>query len=189
MNWVLNQTLHHNIGATSFRNYEILHLYEVVMHMSLIYNGHVHRCAAHMRRLRTELLTRARQRGHATEAKEEANKLGVNLAFDNPWHISKPEEWVFGPDPSEDNIYRCLPQVTLHGMDEGLTQKLNRGILLYALAETGLQPVTIYSLLQLVYKYTIFHFISFCNVTCTYTVYISCIHFSYKFNLYIFNLH
>ena len=63
------------------------------MHMSSIYNGHVHRCAHQMRRLRTELLTRARQRGHATEAKEEANKLGVILEFDNPWHISKPEEW------------------------------------------------------------------------------------------------
>jgi hypothetical protein len=108
--------------------------------MSSIYNGHVHRCAAQMRRLRTELLTRATQRGHATAAKDEASKLGVNLAFDNPWHIAKPDEWVFGPDPSEDNIYRCVPQVALHGMDEGLTQKLNRGILLCALAETGVPP-------------------------------------------------
>ncbi len=94
--------------------------------MSLIYNGHVHRCAAQMRRLRTELLTRATQRGHATAAKDEASKLGVNLAFDNPWDIAKPDEWVFGRDPSEDNIYRCVLQVTLHGMDEGLTQKFDR---------------------------------------------------------------
>ena len=104
------------------------------MHMSSLYNGHVHRCAAQMRRLRTEFLTRASIRGQATVAKDEAKNLGVNLEFDNPWHMAKPDEWVFGPDPSEDNIYRCLPQVTLHGMDEGLTQKLNKGILLYALA-------------------------------------------------------
>jgi hypothetical protein len=107
-----------------------------------------------MRRLRTKLLTKARQRRHAAETNDEATKLGVNLEFENPWQIAKPEEWVFGPDPSEDTIYRCLPQVTLHGMDEGLTQKLNRGILLYALAETGLPPVPTDSLLQSLYKCT-----------------------------------
>jgi hypothetical protein len=159
------------------------------MHMSSIYNGHVHRCAHQMRRLRKELLTRARQRGHATEAKDQANKLGVILEFDNPWHISKPEEWVFGPDPSEDNIYRCLPQVTLHGMDEGLTQKLNRGILLYALAETGLPPVSTNSLVQTLYKCTFFPFILCLHLTCIYRVYISCIHFLYTFHLYIMNVH
>jgi hypothetical protein len=156
---------------------------------SSIYNGHVHRCATQMRRLRTELLTRARERGHATEANDEANRLGVNLEFDNPWHIAKPEEWVFGPDPSEDNIYRCLPQVTLHDMDEGLTQKLNRGILLYALAETGLPPVTTCSFLLSLYKCTYFHFISSFNLTCTNTVYNLFIHFLYTFNFYIDNVH
>jgi hypothetical protein len=35
----------------------------------------------------------------------------------------------FGPDSSLDNIYQSLPQVTLHGMDEGLTVKLCEGIL------------------------------------------------------------
>ena len=147
------------------------------MHMSLIYNGHVHRCAAQMRRLRTEILTRASIRGQATVAKDEAKKLGVNLEFDNPWHIAKPDEWVFGPDPSEDNIYRCLPQVTLHGMDEGLTQKLNKGILLYALAETGMPPLTTDSLLESMCKCTFFPSIFFVHFTCTETVYISCIHF------------
>jgi len=52
--------------------------------------------------------------------------------------MKKPNEWVFGPNPVEDNIYRCLPQVNLHGMDEGLTAKLNLGILLYAAAEVGM---------------------------------------------------
>jgi len=61
----------------------------------------------------------------------------MNMAFDNPWDIGKAEDWVFGPDPIEDNIYRCLPQVTLHGMDEGLTQKLNFVILTHAIAEVA----------------------------------------------------
>jgi hypothetical protein len=49
--------------------------------------------------------------------------------------LGSAEDWVFGPDPIEDNIYRCLPQVNLHGMDEGLTMKLNLVILRHALAE------------------------------------------------------
>ena len=76
-----------------------------------------------------------KQRGKALQAQKEARTLGVNMAFDNPWDIGKAEDWVFGPDPIEDNIYRCLPQVTLHGMDEGLTQKLNFVILTHAIAE------------------------------------------------------
>ena len=147
------------------------------MHLSSIYNGHVHRCAAQMRRLRTEFLTRASIRGQATVAKDEAKNLGVNLEFDNPWHMAKPNEWVFGPDPSEDNIYRCLPQVTLHGMDEGLTQKLNKGILLYALAETGRPPLTTDSLLKSMCKCTFFPYIIWVNFTWTEKTYISCIHF------------
>ena len=145
--------------------------------MSSLYNGHVHRCAAQMRRLRTEFLTTASIRGQATVAKDEALKLGVNLELDNFWHISKPKECVFGPDPSEDNIYRCLPQVTLHGMDEGLTQKLNKGILLYALAETGIPPLTTDSLLQSMCKCTFFRYIIWVNFTWTEKTYISCIHF------------
>jgi hypothetical protein len=50
--------------------------------------------------------------------------------------LGSAEDWVFGPDPIvEENIYRCLPQVNLHGMDEELTMKLNLVILRHALAE------------------------------------------------------
>jgi hypothetical protein len=35
----------------------------------------------------------------------------------------------FGPDSRLDNIYQSLPQVSLHGMDEGLTLKLCSGVL------------------------------------------------------------
>ncbi len=75
------------------------------------------------------LIRKRNEYGKAKQAQKEARRLGVNLLFDNPWHIGSAEDWVFGPDPIEDNIYRCLPQVNLHGMDEGLTMKLNLIIL------------------------------------------------------------
>ena len=90
-----------------------------------------------MRALRRNIRKKRKTRGNAEAAVKEAKDLGVNLQFDNPWHTNKADEWVFGPDPIEDNVYRCLPQVNLHGMDEGLTDKLNYGVLLYAIAEVG----------------------------------------------------
>jgi hypothetical protein len=90
-----------------------------------------------MRALRKQLWKKWKTKGFAQDALKKARELGVNLRFDNPWHPKKQEEWVFGPDALDDNVYRCLPQVTLHGMDEGLTSKLNHGILLYAIAEVG----------------------------------------------------
>jgi hypothetical protein len=93
-----------------------------------------------MRSLRRALIRKRNEYGKANQAQKEARRLGVNLLFDNPWHIGSAEDWVFGPDPIEDNIYRCLPQVNLHGMDEGLTMKLNLVILRHALAEV-LGPV------------------------------------------------
>lgn len=39
------------------------------------------------------------------------------------------DNWIFGPDKNKDNIYQAVPQVTLHGFDEGLVQKLNFGSL------------------------------------------------------------
>ncbi len=35
----------------------------------------------------------------------------------------------FGPDEEKDNIFQNLPQVNLHGLDEGLTLKMCVGIL------------------------------------------------------------
>ena len=87
--------------------------------------------------MRRALLVEKGRKGFAKHANAKAKLLGVNLDFENPWHITKPEEWIFGPDPIEDNIYRCLPQVNLHGMDEGLTTKLNLGVLLYGIEEVG----------------------------------------------------
>ena len=69
--------------------------------------------------------------GASDKAVKRAKRIGVNLDVTNAWADDKDGEecWVFGPDPVLDNIWQCLPQVTLHGMDEGLTQKANRGIL------------------------------------------------------------
>ncbi len=39
------------------------------------------------------------------------------------------DNWIFGPDKSKDNICQAVPQVTLHGFEEGLVQKLNHGVL------------------------------------------------------------
>jgi hypothetical protein len=33
------------------------------------------------------------------------------------------KNWIFGPDKDKDNIFQAVPQVTLHGFDEGLVQK------------------------------------------------------------------
>ena len=37
------------------------------------------------------------------------------------------ENWIFGPDRDKDNIFQAVPQVSLHGFDEGLVQKMNFG--------------------------------------------------------------
>ncbi len=39
------------------------------------------------------------------------------------------ENWIFGPDKDKDNIFQAVPQVTLHGFDEGLVKKMNFGAL------------------------------------------------------------
>jgi len=77
-------------------------------------------------------------RGAATKANDQAKRIGV-------WPLdvkcglratpNRPDLWVFGPNPELDNVYQCMPQVSLHGMDEGLTAKLNYGCLMTALTE------------------------------------------------------
>jgi hypothetical protein len=69
--------------------------------------------------------------GASDKAVKRAKQIGVNLDVNNAWADDEDAEecWVFGPDRVLDNIWQCLPQVTLHGMDEGLTMKANRGIL------------------------------------------------------------
>jgi len=76
--------------------------------------------------------------GAAEKANKRARRLGVF-----PLHVAcgmrategRPDLWVFGPDPEQDNVYCNMPQVQLHGMDEGLTSKMNHGCLMTALTE------------------------------------------------------
>ena len=64
-------------------------------------------------------------------AKQGAISYGISLDFECAW-IGLPDNdgfTPFGPDAKKDNIFQNLPQVNLHGMDEGLTLKMCTSIL------------------------------------------------------------
>jgi hypothetical protein len=66
-------------------------------------------------------------RTQTTAAQKRATALGIPLKIvDTGWTIPPDEDGFtpFGPDPERDNIYQNMPQVMLHGLDEGLTSKL-----------------------------------------------------------------
>lgn len=60
-----------------------------------------------------------------------ARRIGVNMIIENAWYDAETGTpgYVFGACPRRDNVYQCLPQPNLHGMDEGLNAKTNLGIL------------------------------------------------------------
>jgi hypothetical protein len=67
---------------------------------------------------------------------KKARASGVDILVDNGMHgADNDDNWVFGPDPDLDNVYQNMPQVSLHGMDEGLTSKLNIGCLRAVIVE------------------------------------------------------
>lgn len=71
--------------------------------------------------------------GSGERAVKRAKRAGVLLDLDlrcGYVPVSPHDDnWIFGPDKNKDNIYQAVPQVTLHGFDEGLVQKLNYGSL------------------------------------------------------------
>jgi hypothetical protein len=70
-------------------------------------------------------------------AKSEAISFGINMDVECAW-IGPPDNdgfTPFGPDLNKDNIFQNLPQVNLHGMDEGLTLKICVSILKATIAE------------------------------------------------------
>jgi len=71
------------------------------------------------------------------KATNRANKVGVNLDHENAWYDGDAgqDEMVFGTCPRRDNIFQVLPQPNLHGMDEGLTQKTNLGVVIAIIRE------------------------------------------------------
>lgn len=101
----------------------------------------VRRCPASVYAKRAEILN-ARgigARGANEAASSMSRELGVRLDVDNPWspQNAPPDEWVFGPNPDLDNVWQACPQVSLHGMDEGLVQKLNFGALCTGIDEAS----------------------------------------------------
>ena len=83
------------------------------------------------RRRNLHLYAERRDAGSKARAQMRAKRVGIPWGALSPWQndTSGPGDWVFGPDRTRDNVYQCLPQVTLHGMDEGLISKLNFGAL------------------------------------------------------------
>ncbi len=83
-------------------------------------------------------------RTNVTKAKRMAKAQGVELLIENGWHcthlIDDDEFTPFGPDYKKDNIYQSMPQVSLHGMDEGLTLKLCVGLLESTIHEASQMP-------------------------------------------------
>ena len=71
--------------------------------------------------------------GYGERAVKKARDAGVFLdpSVVSGYEPLSPDDtnWIFGPDKNKDNIYQAVPQVTLHGFDEGLVQKLNHGAL------------------------------------------------------------
>ena len=74
-----------------------------------------------------------KEHGSGERAVKRAKRAGVFLDPDLRcgYEPITPDDdnWIFGPDKNKDNIYQAVPQVTLHGFDEGLVQKLNFGSL------------------------------------------------------------
>ena len=70
-------------------------------------------------------------------AAKRALKFGINMDVECAW-IGPPDNdgfTPFGPDLEKDNIFQNLPQVNLHGMDEGLTLKMCVSILRATIVE------------------------------------------------------
>ena len=64
-------------------------------------------------------------------AQKGALLCGINMDIECAW-IGPPDNdgfTPFGPDAKKDNIFQNMPQVNLHGMDEGLTLKMCTSIL------------------------------------------------------------
>ena len=69
--------------------------------------------------------------------RDNSRLLGIDMYTSNAFS-TKPSEshkWIFGPNPEKDSLWQSLPQVTLHGFDEGLCQKLNFAMLELAITE------------------------------------------------------
>ena len=79
--------------------------------------------------------------GCKERADKRAKSAGVDLHVTNGMQGQDNDaNWTFGPDPAADNVFQNMPQVSLHGMDEGLTSKLNLGCLRAVVSELMEMP-------------------------------------------------
>ena len=86
------------------------------------------------RRFEAELANSARGDGTAKATRKKARALGVDLVNANPWYTgARAHNWLFGPHPAKDNVYQAMPQLTLHGLDEGPVAKLCAGAVNFAI--------------------------------------------------------
>jgi len=91
---------------------------------------------AHRKRV-INLIFNSGNRNAKPNARKRARLNGINLDISNAWSDENDlsEDWIFGPDTNLDNVLQNTLQVNLHGMDEGLVQKLNYGALHTAIDE------------------------------------------------------
>ncbi len=63
--------------------------------------------------------------------------MGICRNITTGWQIAQDDDGFtpFGPDPDKDNVYQNVPQVMLHGMDEGLIMKLCIAVVQGTIAE------------------------------------------------------
>ena len=78
-----------------------------------------------------QMVTEEQHVGARPRAVKRARRAGVlldpNLRCGYEPTTLDDSNWIFGPHREKDNIYQAVPQVTLHGFEEDLVQKLNHG--------------------------------------------------------------
>ena len=88
------------------------------------------RLAMSKRKRKLLLMSTTGTTGCKERADKRAKSEGVDLLVTNGMQGGDNDtNCIFGADPAEDNVWQNMPQVSLHGMDEGLTSKLNLGCL------------------------------------------------------------
>ena len=68
-------------------------------------------------------------------ARKRARRLGIPLDLDSAFMQRPGQPWLFSPNDTLDSLYQFVPQLTLHGFDEGIATKLAWAMLEVALHE------------------------------------------------------
>ena len=78
-------------------------------------------------------------------AKKNAREEGVDLRGLNSFVLTADyrHKWIFGLDPTLDCCFQATPQVSLHGMDEGIMAKICRGLIEFAIRCSNRSPTKV----------------------------------------------